>query len=268
MRTIINDILPFNLEIIAEGGQAFRWNRQQDGKYIGVVGNHVFEIFQNDDELIIDSNDDKKITVFLKEYFDVYRDYERIEQEMMSFEELIPAVNYCSGYRILFQDPWETTISFIISANNNITNIKKTIKNMCKLYGSPIEYKGETYYSFPSPNTLARLSEAELRLTKCGYRAKYIIQTARMVASGKIDIYDLKELPTTNIRNELLMLPGVGQKVADCIMLYSMRKFEAFPIDIWIKRAFEYIYFDGSQRPMAKLKEFAEKRFKEKAGFA
>jgi N-glycosylase/DNA lyase len=267
MRTMINNILPFNLEIIAEGGQAFRWNRQQDGKYIGVVGNHVFEIFQNDDKLIIESNADKKIKMFLKEYFDLYRDYEQIEQKMMSFEELVPAVNYCSGYRILFQDPWETAISFIISANNNITNIKKIIENMCKLYGNPIEYKSETYYSFPSPNTLARLSETELRLTKCGYRAKYIIETAKMIASGKIDIYGLKKLPTADTRKELLMLPGVGRKVADCILLYSMRKFDAFPIDVWIKRVLEHIYFNGSKMSLAKLQKFAEERFNDRAGF-
>ena len=133
MRTIINDILPFNLEIIAEGGQAFRWNRQQDGKYIGVVGNHVFEIFQNDDELIIDSNDDKKITVFLKEYFDVYRDYEQDRTEMMSFEELIPAVNYCSGYRILFQDPWKPPYH-LLSQRTTILQILKRQSKICVNY--------------------------------------------------------------------------------------------------------------------------------------
>ena len=267
MRALFTDILPFNLEVIADGGQAFRWNRQEDGKYIGVVGNHVFEIVQNDDELVIDSDADSKGTAFLKEYFDISRDYDQIEKEMMSFEELIPAVNYSSGYRILFQDPWETTISFIVSANNHIRNIKNTIENMCRIYGKPIEYKGETYYSFPSPETLAGLSEDMLRLTKCGYRAKYIIETAKMVAGGKIDIYDLKDLPTADVRKELLMFPGVGRKVADCIMLYSMRKFDAFPIDVWIKRVLEHIYFDGSQMPLAKLQKFAEKRFNERAGF-
>jgi N-glycosylase/DNA lyase len=267
MNIIFTDILPFNLEIIADGGQAFRWNRQEDGRYIGVIENNVLKVIQNDDELRIDSNADNKQTEPLKKYFDLYRDYNQIERELLRYEELIPAVRYCSGYRILFQDTWETTISFIISANNHIRNIKKTIENICRIYGNPIEHKGETNFSFPSPNVLAGLSEDELRLTKCGYRAKYIIETAKMVASGKIDIYGLKKLSTADIRKELMMLPGVGRKVADCIMLYSMRKFDAFPIDVWIKRVLEQIYFNGRKMSLAKLQNFAEKRFGDRAGF-
>ena len=267
MKTVITDILPFNLKIISEGGQAFRWNRQHDGKYIGVVGNNVFEVEQKGNTLVVNSSANQNIDKFLKEYFEISRDYEKIERRMMSFEELVPAVNYCSGYRILFQDPWETTISFIISANNSIGNIKKIIENICRLYGSPIEYKGKLYHSFPSPNTLAVLTEAELKLTKCGYRAKYIIETAQMISSGKIDIYALRKLPTSSARNKLMAFPGVGPKVADCIMLYSMKKFDAFPIDRWIKRVLEHIYFDGKQQHPMELKKFATKKFKDKAGF-
>ncbi|NLU10690.1 MAG: DNA-3-methyladenine glycosylase 2 [Tepidanaerobacter acetatoxydans] len=267
MKIYFNNILPFNLEIIADGGQAFRWNRSEDGKYIGVVEDYVFEVVQANDELIIDSNLEGKKEAFAKEYFDLSRDYEQIEKELMCFKEVAAAVNYCSGYRILFQDPWETTISFIISANNHIRNIKNTIENMCKIYGEPLEYGGKTYYSFPSPNKLASLSEDELKKTKCGYRAKYIIETARIIADGKVDLYDLRELPIDEAREVLLTLPGVGRKVADCIMLYSMRKFDAFPIDVWIKRVLEHIYFSGNQMPIKKLQKFAEEKFGDKAGF-
>ncbi|MDD4569645.1 MAG: DNA glycosylase [Tepidanaerobacteraceae bacterium] len=267
MRKIFTDILPFNLEIIADGGQAFRWNRQEDGKYIGVVGNYVIETIQKDDKLIIDSNADINGIEYIKEYFDIARNYKEIEKELTEFTELVPVLHYCSGYRILFQDPWETAISFIISANNHIRNIKKTIENICEDYGQTIEYKGKIYYTFPTPDTLARLSENELRHTKCGYRARYIIETSRMVADGKVDIYGLKALPTAKIRKELLKFPGVGRKVADCIMLYSMRKFDVFPIDVWIKRIVEQIYFDGKKMSLSKLQEFAEKKFNDRAGF-
>ncbi len=267
MTMVIDGIHPFNFGMIADGGQAFRWNLQADGKYIGVVKNYVFEICQKDNKLIIDSNGGNNETEFIKEYLDLYRDYNKIEEEMMKFEELLPVVNYSSGYRILFQDPWETTISFIISANNHIRNIKKTIENICRAYGEPIEFKGEFYYTFPTPEILAGVSEDELKLTKCGYRAKYIIETAKIIASGHVDIYNFNNISTEEMRKKLLMLPGVGRKVADCILLYSMRKFDAFPIDVWIQRILEHIYFSDNRVSLTKLQKFAEDRFGEIAGF-
>ncbi|HHX24411.1 MAG: DNA-3-methyladenine glycosylase family protein [Tepidanaerobacteraceae bacterium] len=267
MKIVCNDILPFNLKIITEGGQAFRWNSINDREYIGVVGNNVYRVKQHDDKLVIDSNAENPDIGYIKEYFDLYRDYEQIERELKNYEELIPAINYCSGYRILFQDPWETTVSFIISSNNSIRNIKRTIEKFCQLYGKPIEYQGEIFYTFPTPDRLAGLTEEELRQTKCGYRAKYIIGTSRMIVNGDVDFYGLKQLPTAETRKELLKFPGVGRKVADCIMLFSMRKFDAFPIDVWIKRIIEHIYFEGNEKSLSSLYEFAEEKFKERAGF-
>lgn len=264
---VCTDIQPFDFKKIADGGQAFRWNLQEDGTYIGVVGNYVFEISQNGDELVIDSNGKGNETAFIKEYLDLHRNYNEIEQEMLKFEELIPVVNFSSGYRILFQNPWETTISFIISANNHIRNIKKTIENICRTFGKSIIYEGKIYYTFPSPDVLASVSEDELRLTKCGYRSRYVIETAKIIASGKVDIYNYNNKTAKDIRTKLLMLPGVGRKVADCIMLYSMRKFDAFPIDVWIQRILEHIYFNDKQVSLTKLQKFAENRFGEISGF-
>lgn len=265
---IIENIMPFNLKIIAEGGQAFRWNYKKDNTYVGVAGDFVIEVCQDSDKLIAKSNKNEDIIDFLIDYFDLARDYKKIENELLKFEEIADAVLYCSGYRILFQDPWETIISFIISANNQIRNIKKTIENICQRYGNPLEFQGRTYYSFPRPEILANLSCDELAETRCGYRAKYIIETAKMVTSKKVDIYNLGKLSTDEARPELLRLPGVGRKVADCILLYSMRKFDAFPIDVWIKRILEHIYFNGKEMPIKKLQKFAESRFGNLAGFA
>ena len=174
MNTVFTDILPFNLEIISDGGQAFRWNRQENGKYMGVIKNYIVEATQKNDQLLINSNANQDGIEYIEEYFDLKRDYKDIEKRLMQFEELIPVVNYCSGYRILYQEPWETTVSFIISANNNIKNIKKTIESMCKSYGKPVIYKDKTYYSFPEPDILAGLTEKELKQTKCGYRANIL----------------------------------------------------------------------------------------------
>ncbi|HQE06160.1 MAG: DNA glycosylase [Tepidanaerobacteraceae bacterium] len=267
MRTVLKDIHPFNFQKIADGGQAFRWNLQEDGAYIGVVGDSVFEISQKGDGLVIESNGEDDIIQFIKEYLDLNRNYNELEMEMLKFKELIPVVGFSSGYRILYQDPWETTISFIISANNHIRNIKNTIESICRAYGEPINYKGKMYYKFPSPEILAGVSEDELKCTKCGYRARYIIETAKIIADGQLDIYNLNKKPTQEVRAKLVTLPGVGRKVADCIMLYSMRKFDAFPIDVWIQRILQHMYFDDKKTPLAKLQKFAEDRFGEIAGF-
>lgn len=268
MRIVLKEVHPFDFKKIADGGQAFRWNLQDNGTYVGVVGNYVLEVSQQGQELVIDSSGDGEEAPLIMEYLDLNRNYNEIEKMLLEYEELVPAVTFSSGYRILFQDPWETTISFIISANNHIRNIKNTIENMCRSYGKPINYKGKTFYTFPSPDALASVSEDELILTKCGYRAKYIIETAKIIADGKVDIYNFYDKPAGEIREKLVTLPGVGRKVADCIMLYSMRKFDAFPIDVWIQRILQHMYFGGQKISLTKLQKFAEDRFGELAGFA
>jgi N-glycosylase/DNA lyase len=269
---IITDIMPFNIGLIMEGGQAFRWLRGENGEYIGVVGKRVIAAKQDCEQLEVEMYSESDETYdealcFLINYFDVERDYKSIEKRMAQYKELQPAVTFASGSRILRQDPWETTVSFILSANNSIRNIRNTIERMCREYGNPILFCGKTYYTFPRPEALAFLTERELRTTKCGFRARRIIDTAKMVCEGHIDLHSLQSFPTSVARCELLRLPGVGKKVADCIMLFSMGKYDAFPIDVWIKRCIEYIYFDSQEIPFEKLNEFAEAKFKDMAGF-
>ncbi|MCR4431654.1 MAG: DNA glycosylase [Tepidanaerobacteraceae bacterium] len=270
MENTVNGICPFNLEIMLDGGQSFLWNRQEDGSYIGVIDNHVLKVRQQDNllKIISSSSMDKSTIDRVMDYFDLHRDYKSIEKWLCEYEELIPAVRYCSGNRILHQDPWETTVCFITSANNSIPNIKKTIARICEYFGQPLEYEGNTYYAFPPPEVLAEVPEEELRKTRCGFRAKYIAETARMVAGGEVDLYNLHELPTQEAREQLMRFPGVGRKVADCILLFSMRKYDAFPIDVWIKRVLEHLYFKGQKVSLNKLQEFTAKRFGSMKGFA
>ena len=202
MRTVLKDIHPFNFQKIADGGQAFRWNLQEDGAYIGVVGDSVFEISQKGDGLVIESNGEDDIIQFIKEYLDLNRNYNELEMEMLKFKELIPVVGFSSGYRILYQDPWETTISFIISANNHIRNIKNTIESICRAYGEPINYKGKMYYKFPSPEILAGVSEDELKCTKCGYSTLYY-RNGQNYSRGQLDIYNLNKKPHKRFEQSL-----------------------------------------------------------------
>ncbi|ADL08377.1 DNA-3-methyladenine glycosylase family protein [Thermosediminibacter oceani] len=268
MEITFTGIQPFNLEAIAESGQAFRWNRLEDGGYLGVVGNLVIKAYQEEDTLRIFTNGGNDSIGFIRDYFDLERDYREIEDKLSGFDELVPAVKFCSGNRILHQQPWETLISFILSANNSIPNIKRTIERMCSCYGTPVEFEGEIYYTFPTPEVLASLSEAQIRDTRCGFRGKYVIAAARMVAGGDIVLDELEKLPTGEARDYLMKIPGVGRKIADCVLLFSLRKFDAFPVDVWIKRVVEHLYFDGREMPVKKLQEFAENRFGPLAGFA
>lgn len=264
---ILENVSPFNLEAIAGCGQAFRWNKTEDGGYTGVVNGRAYKVCQEGSRLCITANDESDGLTFIKTYFDIETDYASIEARLVRDFDLGPAVAFAGGNRILKQDPWETTVSFIISANNSIPHIKRTIENIAAAYGEPVRFEGRTYYSFPPPERLAGLSETELMKTRCGYRARYIIETARMVAEGDVDIYALKGAPSDEALKQLLRLPGVGRKVADCILLYSMQKYDAFPVDVWIKRAMERIYFNGEDTPIPEIRDFAQNKFGQWAGF-
>jgi N-glycosylase/DNA lyase len=261
-------ISPFNLKAMTECGQAFRWNRMEDGGYLGVVGNLVMKAYQEEDTLKVLTNGGEESIEIIRDYFDLERDYRDIEEKLCAFLELTPAVKFCSGNRILHQQPWETLISFILSANNSIPNIKRTIERMARCFGTPVELEGETYYTFPTPEVLASLSESQIRDTRCGFRGRYVIAAARMVAAGDIDLEKLKDLPTEEARQLLMRIPGVGRKVADCVLLFSLRRFDAFPVDVWIKRVVEHLYFSGREVPVKEILDFAEKRFGNLAGFA
>lgn len=169
MEVVFENIKPFNLEMIAESGQAFRWEVGENGIVTGIVKNFVIKAKQIGEILKIDFNGDSDDISFLKRYFGLDKDYKKIEADLAKHKELLPAVKFCSGNRILSQDPWETTISFIISANNSIRNIKNTIDLICKNYGECIHYKDRIFYTFPSCMVLREISEKELReKTRCG----------------------------------------------------------------------------------------------------
>ncbi|MGB9813760.1 MAG: DNA-3-methyladenine glycosylase family protein [Thermovenabulum sp.] len=271
MRYVFTDVKPFNLEAMLEGGQAFRWEREGKG-YRGVVKGRVISVSYDKDTLMVDisegNNTKEEDIKFIRDYFDLDRDYEKIEEDIKTqFPELEKVIVMASGNRILHQDPWETLVSFIISANNSINNIKKVIDRLSQNYGRPIEFKGRLYYSFPSPEVLSSLSEEEIRCTRCGFRGKYIINAARMVREGVINLEEIKGLPTEEAIKELTKIPGVGVKVASCILLFSYKKFDSFPVDVWIKRAVEGIYFNGASKPVKEIINFAQNKFGNLAGF-
>ncbi len=261
----IKDFIPKH---IFECGQCFRWDKQKDGSYTGVAFNRVINVKKEGDDIIFSNTNKRDFDDIWFNYFDLGRNYREIKQELAKDDILNKAIKHGQGIRILNQDPWEILISFIISANNRIPMIKKSIKILSKRYGEYIEeYKGEKYYSFPLSNVLDDLSIEEITNCGTGFRAKYILNASKIVSSNQIDIYKLKNLSTPDARNQLMLFAGIGPKVSDCIMLFSMNKSDAFPIDIWVKRVMEYFYVDEGTKLMD-IQKYAQEKFGNLAGFA
>lgn len=264
----IQDVTDFCPQHIFECGQAFRWNRDKRG-YIGIVGDKVIRADYHEEEqmLVLENCTLEDYHHVWKHYFDLDRDYGKLKKQLSSDEIMKDAVQYGRGIRVLNQDPWETLISFIISANNNLKRIQGIIEKLSIKYGREINWDGNCCHTFPTPGSLAFAREEDLKACGCGYRGSYIKKTARMVVDGLVLPYQLKHLPYEEAHKALLGCSGVGDKVADCILLYSMEKTEAFPVDVWMKRVMEYFYV-GQPASAKQIKSIAAKRFGKVAGLA
>lgn len=217
-----------------ECGQCFRWNADADGVYTGVAFGHAARIWREGDGLYLTSDAPASLW---RDYFDLERDYGAISRAFSGGEYLDACVEYGQGIRILRQEPWEALCSFIISQCNNIKRIKGIVERLCREYGDELSFDGERVYAFPTAARLAALDEADLAPLRSGYRAAYIIAAARAVAEGALDLDALIAADYAEAKSSLLALPGVGEKVANCVVLFGLRHMEAFPIDVWIRRA-------------------------------
>lgn len=244
-RYVIENISSFEPKHIFDCGQCFRWNEEQDGSYTGVVQNHVLNVKKENDKVIFTGVCEGDIKEICNRYFDLDRDYEKIKEELSKVDiYLKQSISYGEGIRILNQDLWETIISFIISANNNIPRIKGIIERLSKTYGNKIEWRGNEYYTFPTVEQLSKASIQDLRNLGLGFRDKYIYDTTKKIISGEVDLRGLhEEKDTEKIRKVLLSLSGIGPKVADCILLFStLKRFDVFPIDVWVRRVMNDLY--------------------------
>ena len=204
----------------------------------------------------------------VKNYFDLDRNYEEIKANLSKIDEhLAKSIEYGSGIRILNQDLWETIISFIISANNNIPRIKGIINRLSQKYGRKIEWKGKEYYTFPTVEELSKASVEDLRSLGLGFRDIRVYETTHKILSREVDLGKLhNEQNTEKVRNTLLTLSGVGPKVADCILLFStLKRFDVFPIDVWVRRVMNELYIKNEDETRVNKKEI-EKLAREKYG--
>ena len=265
----------FRLKDIFECGQCFRWNEEEDGSYVGIWNNNVVSVRQNGQDVFfegicLDGNLEDEVN----SYFDLDRDYEEIKKKLLKVDENMRiSIKYGDGIRILNQDLWETIISFIISANNNIPRIKGIIERLAKAYGKEIKFKGKSYYTFPSADELKDVTVEEYRKLGLGFRDIRLYETTKMILEKKVDLEELKKNPKTlEVREKLLTLSGVGPKVADCILLFStLKRFEVFPIDVWVRRVMNDLYIkepDESKVSKKKIEKLATEKFGDLAGMA
>jgi len=260
---IITGIRHFDLAQILDCGQAFRWSVQdchcgldpQSFLFTGIAHGRRLNLEISDDTLVLKNVTLAEFETTWKNYLDLERDYSHLRKMFDVDANLKKALEFSPGLRLMRQDAWEILISFILSQNSNIPRIKKMITLLCENFGQVLPCGG---YAFPTPDALARLEESDLEPIRTGYRAPYIIDAARRVANGTLDLAALHTQSTCRVRNELLTVHGVGPKVAECVLLFGFGRIECFPLDVWMKRVMADMYPDGFPAGLAEYAGIAQ----------
>lgn len=267
---VVEDILKFEIEQILECGQCFRFERIDKNKYTVVSwGKHLY-IEQSGSKITFFNTSVTEYESIWKEYFDIEKDYDKIIQQILESDDTInESIEAKNGVRIVKQEPFETLISFIISQNKQIPHIKTIVETLSLKYGDYIcNYNEKKIYAFPTVEQLAAVTEEELRECKVGFRAPYIKDACNKVVDGTINFNELFRLSTSEARDKLMLIKGVGEKIADCVLLFAFGKTDVFPTDVWIKRVVESKYFDGKECSKKEIVEFAAKKFGDLSGYA
>ena len=265
-KVVVKKIKNFVLPHIFENGQCFRWQKTDIGTYIIVAKNRVIELELQGEDLIIHNSNIEDFENIWIEYFDLERDYNSLKMSLKKDEYLVKAIEFGDGLRMLNQDPFEMIISFIISSNNRIPTIKKAINNISEKFGECTSYKGDKYYFFPTLENLSSVTQEEFKACSVGFRDKYLFNTIKMLNECN-DIEQIMSLSDDECHKELQKFPGIGSKVSDCIMLFSMKKYSAFPVDVWVKRAMMKFYV-APDTSLKKIRDFGRSLFKDLSGFA
>ena len=287
---VLNNPECFNLKDIFECGQCFRWHKEIDGSYTGVVKIGILNVSkqstntQNDIMVKGYIKDDDSLLDFCNDYFDLSKSYTEIQKEISKDDDTMKqSIAYGNGIRILNQDPWEMLISYIISAANNIPRISKCIENISMEFGEKIvvpdeimpkifsfysesENSSKIFYLFPKPHELNKATLESLRKCNLGFRDKYVLNASQLVTNNQLDLNNIEQMEYKEAKKALVKINGVGDKVADCILLFSMKKSMAFPVDTWIKKIMNEVYIDSVN--VKKINEYAIKKWGNNAGIA
>lgn len=263
----------FELKDIFDCGQCFRWNEESNGSYTGVINTGVLNVQCDKDNIYFKGLLDGDIKDIVYKYFDLDRDYSHIKRELSKIDDYMKeSIKNGSGIRILNQDLWETIISFIISANNNIPRIKGIIDKLSSRYGKKITFENKDYFLFPTAEDLKDVTVSEFRSCGLGFRDIRLYETTHLILEKKFNLEELENMNTQDARDRLLTLSGVGPKVADCILLFStLKRFDIFPIDVWVRRVMNDLYIhseDESKVSKKLINDIAFEKFGNIAGLA
>jgi N-glycosylase/DNA lyase len=262
-------LLDYNLSMTLSSGQAFRW--QWSGQsWVSVLGTRWVRLQAGEELLTAEVAEPVAEWHWLTDYLQLGLNLTEVLRTFPDDEPMRAAVAACRGLRLLRQEPWECLASFILSSTKQIVQIQQIVAVLCERYGEPVAVPSghPPAWGFPSPARLAAVAEAELRACKMGFRARYLLSTARRVASGECDLSRLDQLPVEHARAELLKLPGVGRKIADCVLLFAYGFQPAFPVDVWVMKALRELYFSRRNVNEKRLHRFAAKHFGPNAGYA
>lgn len=251
---------------VFECGQCFRFEKLPDDSYTIVAKGKVINVSAKGDSIILKNTTDNDVADIWYDYFDLGTDYTKIKTRLSSDVHLQKSAQYGNGIRLLNQDVWECVLSFIISANNNIPRIQGIVEKLCQKYGEKINAFDSTYYSFPDAERLKDVKKEELAFLRAGYRDSYLCDAISKVVSKEVNIETLNELSTQEAKRELLKIKGIGNKVADCILLFGNRRREIFPVDVWVKRSVGTLY--SEEIGDMEIHSFAQKKFGDFAGYA
>ncbi len=271
---ILENCTSFEPKHIFECGQCFRWNEQKDGSYTGVFRNNVINVKKQAEKIFFKGICKGNIKDECKKYFDLDTNYDNIKSRLSNVDDYLKtSIKYGEGIRILNQDLWETLISFIISANNNIPRIKGIIERISKSYGKKIVWNNNEYYTFPTPQELSKASVEDLRKLGLGFRDVRVYKTTKIINENPDKLKKLADEKDVNkLKEELLQFPGVGPKVADCIMLFStLKRLEVFPIDVWVRRVMNELYIkneDEAKINKKEIEQLAKTKYGNLAGIA
>lgn len=263
-------VTDFDLGQTLECGQCFRFHKLKDNEYI-IIAHHIMQrIEQFEDRVVFYNCDVDTFNNIWFDYFDFETDYSEIKEYLLKYDDkLKEAIEEKNGIRILKQEFFENLLSFIISQNKQIPHIKKIVDDIANKYGDRLgEYDGREYYSFPTVEQLKNATEEDFKELKTGFRAPYLMDAIKLVADGTIDYKKYVDMPCDEVEKDLIQIKGVGNKVANCVMLFSLGKREAFPVDVWIQRIMEKLYYNGEKTKKEVIIDFAKKHFGEYGGYA
>jgi N-glycosylase/DNA lyase len=259
----------YHLAMTLDSGQSFGWKPEGDS-WTGVIGNHWVRLRGSPSGIDAEAAEPTSDWTWLTDYLQVHVALEEVLRTFPSDAPMNAAVTACRGLRILRQDPWECLASFILSSSKQITQIRAITSALRKRCGLPVAAADgiEPAFAFPASERLASATEAEMRACKMGFRAPYLLAAARAVSEGRLDLDSLRRLSCSEAREKFLELPGVGEKIADCVLLFAYGFQEAFPVDTWVFKALRRLYFNGRRPNLATLRKFAAGHFGPNAGFA